>query len=69
MLVPLAAATVERCGAKAATLATLLRGRFPVPGGIVVPFDFAGDLVPPVADWLESIGGPPVAVRLSLIHI
>ena len=65
MLVPLAAATVDRCGAKAATLAVLLRGGLPVPEGIVIPFDFASDLVQPVADWLESAGDPPVAVRSS----
>lgn len=65
MLVLLAAATVDRCGAKAATLGTLLRQNLPVPDGIVIPFGLAGDLVPPVADWLASVGDPPVAVRSS----
>lgn len=65
MLMPLAAATLDRCGAKAATLATLLRVGLPVPEGIVVPFGFAGDLVPALENWLERLGDAPVAVRSS----
>lgn len=62
MLLPLADATPDRCGAKAATLGTLLRNGLPVPGGVVVPFsqDDSG-----LAEWLASVGDPPVAVRSS----
>jgi pyruvate, water dikinase len=66
MLVPLAAATSHRCGAKAATLATLLRNDLPVPEGIVIPFGAAGDgFVDGLSQWLASVGDPPVAVRSS----
>ncbi|TDO45150.1 pyruvate,water dikinase [Kribbella sp. VKM Ac-2571] len=80
MLVPLVDATIDRCGAKAATLATLLRNDLPVPEGIVIPFDAqqAGDgrpdklidglpdgLVGEISRWLASVGDPPVAVRSS----
>lgn len=64
MLVPLAAATTDRCGAKAATLAALLRAGLPVPEGIVIPFgaQLVGD---ELSRWLASVGDPPVAVRSS----
>ncbi|MGW6200881.1 PEP/pyruvate-binding domain-containing protein [Kribbella sp. NPDC055110] len=76
MLVPLAAATTDRCGAKAATLATLLRNHLPVPEAIVIPFgaEKAGaalvdglpdGLVEGISRWLASVGDPPVAVRSS----
>ncbi|RZT27801.1 pyruvate,water dikinase [Kribbella sp. VKM Ac-2569] len=68
MLVPLTDATTELCGAKAATLATLLRNDLPVPEGIVIPFGAqqAGDeLVDGLSRWLASVGDPPVAVRSS----
>ncbi|MET9268302.1 PEP/pyruvate-binding domain-containing protein [Kribbella sp. NPDC003557] len=71
MLVPLAAAMVEECGAKAATLGTLIRSGFPVPEGVVVPFgerfgrDLPEELVPELARWLDGAGGAPVAVRSS----
>ncbi|TCC01727.1 PEP/pyruvate-binding domain-containing protein [Kribbella soli] len=72
MLVPLADATTDRCGAKAATLATLLRNDLPVPEGVVIPFGAqqAGDglpdgLVDELSRWLASVGDPPVAVRSS----
>ncbi|MFD2083138.1 pyruvate, water dikinase [Actinopolymorpha cephalotaxi] len=39
VITSLAAATPDTCGAKAATLATLLRHGFPVPDGFVVTFD------------------------------
>ncbi|MFF0344545.1 PEP/pyruvate-binding domain-containing protein [Kribbella sp. NPDC004875] len=63
MLVPLTAATPDRCGAKAATLGTLLRAGLPVPDGVVIPFNSSfGD---GLGRWLESVGNPPVAVRSS----
>ena len=77
MLVPLADATIDRCGAKAATLATLLRNALPVPEGIVIPFDaqqavpgrpvdgLPDKLVGELSRWLASVGDPPVAVRSS----
>src|SRR5215208_4324474 len=66
MLVPLADATIERCGAKAATLATLLRNDLPVPEGVVIPFGAAEDgLADSLSRWLASVGDPPVAVRSS----
>ncbi|TDW95157.1 pyruvate,water dikinase [Kribbella pratensis] len=77
MLVPLADATTDRCGAKAATLATLLRNALPVPEGIVIPFDaqqavpgrpvdgLPDKLVGELSRWLASVGDPPVAVRSS----
>src|SRR4051794_30903186 len=65
MLVPLADATTDRCGAKAATLATLLRNGLPVPEGIVIPFGAAGEVVDGLSRWLASVGDPPVAVRSS----
>ncbi|MGW7680392.1 PEP/pyruvate-binding domain-containing protein [Kribbella sp. NPDC054772] len=63
MLVPLTAATPDRCGAKAATLGTLLRAGLPVPDGVVIPFD--GTVGEELGRWLESVGDPPVAVRSS----
>ncbi|NIK61768.1 PEP/pyruvate-binding domain-containing protein [Kribbella shirazensis] len=65
MLVPLAAATADRCGAKAATLATLLRHDLPVPDGVVVPFGTGDEFVDELARWLEGVGDPAVAVRSS----
>jgi pyruvate,water dikinase len=68
MLVPLAAATVDLCGAKAATLATLLRRDLPVPEGVVIPFATGAlpeELVEELAQWLDSVDGAPVAVRSS----
>jgi pyruvate,water dikinase len=66
MLVPLDAATTDRCGAKAATLATLLRNNLPVPEGVVIPFETAAvEFVDDLARWLASVGDPPVAVRSS----
>ncbi|WP_371407820.1 PEP-utilizing enzyme [Kribbella sp. NBC_00662] len=73
MLVPLADATVNTCGAKAAGLATLIRAGLPVPAGVVLP---AGVVVPArvvvpdgVVDelgrWLGRMGDPLVAVRSS----
>ncbi|MEU8222066.1 PEP/pyruvate-binding domain-containing protein [Kribbella sp. NPDC048915] len=62
MLVPLAAATVEQCGAKAATLGVLLRNGLPVPDGVVVPFSCADS---GLAEWLAPFGDAPVAVRSS----
>ncbi|TDW14841.1 PEP/pyruvate-binding domain-containing protein [Kribbella kalugense] len=38
MLVPLAAATADLCGGKAAALGALIRANLPVPEGVVVPF-------------------------------
>lgn len=65
MLVPLADATPDRFGPKAATLATLLQAELPVPEGIVIPFDTAELPVDGLARWLASVGDPPVAVRSS----
>lgn len=68
MLVPLEAATTDRCGAKAATLATLLQAGLPVPEGIVIPFGVQqvdDGLVDGLSRWLASVGDPPVAVRSS----
>ena len=64
MLVPLADATTDRCGAKAATLATLLQAGLPVPEGIVIPFG-AQQIDDGLSRWLASVGDPPVAVRSS----
>lgn len=61
MLIPLAAATSTTCGNKAAALATLLQAGFPVPDGVVVPFD--GFQVEELREWLT--GDPVVAVRSS----
>jgi pyruvate,water dikinase len=63
MLLPLAAASLDRCGAKAATLATLIRAGLPVPDGVVVPF--AADASTALGRWLDDNGNPPVAVRSS----
>jgi pyruvate,water dikinase len=68
MLVPLTAATTDRCGAKAATLATLLQAGLPVPEAIVIPFgtqQIDDGLVDGLSRWLASVGDPPVAVRSS----
>ncbi|WP_327632721.1 PEP-utilizing enzyme [Kribbella sp. NBC_00482] len=64
MLVPLADATIDCCGAKAATLATLLQAGLLVPEGIVIPFG-AQQIDDGLSRWLASVGDPPVAVRSS----
>lgn len=63
MLIPLAAAIAATCGGKAAGLAALVRAGFPVPDGVVIPFDGhdSGEL----ARWLDGAGDPVVAVRSS----
>lgn len=79
MITPLADATHDTSGGKAATLARLLRAQLPVPDGFVVPFvDFPESLTPDaplraplqnaLACALHRMGDPPVAVRSSSAH-
>lgn len=79
MVVPLREATADTCGAKAATLAVLLRAGFPVPDGVVVPFGLADrifargpadtttapDPARELSRTLDRFGDRPVAVRSS----
>lgn len=70
-------AVVETSGGKAGALGSLLRAGLPVPDGFVVPLDAyraaAGALAGPmpdavrtaIAEGLERLGGPSVAVRSS----
>lgn len=64
MITPLTDAVSPICGAKAATLATLMRQGIPVPDGFIVHHDHelnAGE----VAGYLAALGSPVVAVRSS----
>ncbi|SJM71550.1 PEP/pyruvate-binding domain-containing protein [Gulosibacter sp. 10] len=71
MLTNLADATRSRCGAKAATLAVLLRAGIAVPEGFVVPRDEESEEEPgpalraAIARELERLGDPLAAVRSS----
>ncbi|TQL03588.1 PEP/pyruvate-binding domain-containing protein [Cellulomonas sp. SLBN-39] len=68
MLVPLADAD-ERCGAKAANLARLLRAGTPVPPGFVVVDAQGSDAwVGEIEAALHQLGAPQVAVRSSAPH-
>ncbi|WP_432889524.1 PEP/pyruvate-binding domain-containing protein [Kribbella sp. CA-245084] len=81
MLVPLAEATADQHGGKAAGLAALIRAGLPIPAGVVVPADALlnaptdavvdravvprGAVADELGEWLERMGDPLVAVRSS----
>ncbi|MBO0607672.1 pyruvate, phosphate dikinase [Myceligenerans salitolerans] len=83
MVLPLAHATADTCGGKAAPLAVLLREGLPVPDGFVVPLTAHRDAVECTADGsprvspelreelarrLAAMGDPVVAVRSSAVR-
>ncbi|WP_338888616.1 PEP/pyruvate-binding domain-containing protein [Rhodococcus sovatensis] len=64
MITPLIDAVSPTCGAKAATLAMLMRQGIPVPDGFVVHHDHE-PLLDAVVGYLAALGSPVVAVRSS----
>ncbi|MFT3662892.1 MAG: PEP/pyruvate-binding domain-containing protein [Gordonia sp. (in: high G+C Gram-positive bacteria)] len=70
MSTTLRAATVARCGGKAAALGDLLRAGLPVPDGFVVTDDDGSGerLRAVIARGLRGLGDVPVAVRSSAAH-